>query len=159
MIRAGVNFETTPATVTIRAEIARDRLETTLPLRDDVARELAEVTSDHKPKERVFKNLRSSRTAEMLRVDLNVAGIPHKDSQGRVVDCHSFRITFTTLLNRGRVPLIYPQRLMRHNDPKLTAELYTDVNMDDQTNVLAKLPDRALPPTPEEPSGETTEGA
>ena len=48
---------------------------------------------------------------------------------------------------------------MRHKDPRLTAEFYTDVNMDDHTNALAKLPDLAPPPIPDEPSGDVKEGA
>lgn len=158
LLRSDFNFETTPATVTIRAEIAKDRLTTTLPLRNDVAKELAEFMADHAPQDRVFKNLRGSRTAEMLRVDLEAASIPHKDALGQVVDCHSFRRTFATLLSRGGVPLVHAQRLMRHKDPRLTAEFYTDVNMDDHTNALAKLPDLTSPPTPDASSSDIKEG-
>lgn len=159
LVRADFNFETTPVTVTIRAEIAKDRLEATLPLCEDVAQELAAFMADFEPQDRVFKNLRGFRTAEMLRVDLDAAGIPHKDAMGQVVDCHSFRRTFATLLSRGGAPLVHTQRLMCHKDPRLTTEFYTDVNMDNHVNALAKLPNLALPPTTDAPSKDTKEGA
>jgi integrase len=150
--RNDFNFTTTPATVTIRPEIAKDRREAVLPLRKDVAEELSEFMADFQPTDLVFKNLRKTRTAEMLRRDLEAAGISPKDELGRVVDCHSLRYTFATLLCIAGVPLVHAQRLMRHKDPKLTANIYTDINMDEHVKAVEKLPDLAPLPTQKESS-------
>jgi len=47
------------------------------------------------------------------------------DSEGRKVDFHALRVTYCTSLARAGVSLVVAQRLMRHSDPKLTANTYT----------------------------------
>ena len=58
--------------------------------------------------------------------DLKAAEIPKRDGRGRTLDVHALRTTFGTLLGRGGVPLRTAQAAMRHSDPKLTANVYTD---------------------------------
>ena len=58
--------------------------------------------------------------------DLKRAGIPKRDDRGRTLDVHALRTTFGTLLSRGGVPLRTAQAAMRHSDPSLTANVYTD---------------------------------
>jgi hypothetical protein len=41
-----------------------------------------------------------TRTAAMLRVDLEAAGIPYRDTAGRVVDFHALRASYITYLVR-----------------------------------------------------------
>ncbi|MBB5353672.1 hypothetical protein HNR46_003933 [Haloferula luteola] len=63
-----------------------------------------------------------------FRRHLKEAGIPAIDGTGRKLDFHSFRYTFATRLARKGVSQRRAQELMRHSDPRLTANLYTDVN-------------------------------
>ena len=56
------------------------------------------------------------------------AGIETIDETGRKLDFHSFRYTFATKLARQGVTQRLTQELMRHSDPRLTANLYTDVS-------------------------------
>jgi len=56
------------------------------------------------------------------------AGIETIDETGRKLDFHSFRYTFATKLARQGVSQRLTQELMRHSDPRLTANLYTDVS-------------------------------
>ena len=47
------------------------------------------------------------------------------DDRGRVLDIHSLRLTFASMLSASGVSLIDAQHLMRHSDPKLTSvDLY-----------------------------------
>lgn len=64
--------------------------------------------------------------------DLIAAGITRVREPGEglpnvVVDFHSLRVTYGTLLDRAGASLPTAQRLMRHSDPRLTSNVYTDV--------------------------------
>ena len=63
-----------------------------------------------------------------FRRDLRLANIETVDSLGRKVDFHALRYTFATKLARQGVSQRFAQELMRHSDPKLTANLYTDAS-------------------------------
>ena len=76
--------------------------------------------------------------------DLKAAGIPKRDDRGRTLDVHALRTTFGTLLGRGGVPLRTAQAAMRHSDPKLTANVYTDPKLLDVRGALDALPSLAL---------------
>jgi integrase len=76
----------------------------------------------------------------VLDLDLAAAGIPKTDERGRIVDVHSLRMTFGTWLARAGVPLTTAQKLMRHSDPKLTSNLYTDSALLDLQGAVDALP-------------------
>ena len=75
----------------------------------------------------------------MLRRDLERAGIPYADAQGRVMDFHSLGVTFVTNLSRAGVSLTTAQKLARHSDPKLTANTYTRLDIDDLAGAVESL--------------------
>ncbi len=81
--------------------------------------------------------------------DLDAAGIPKRDDRGRTLDVHALRTTFGTLLSRGGVPLRTAQDAMRHSDPKLTANVYTDPRLLDVHGALDALPKLPLDADPE----------
>jgi len=58
---------------------------------------------------------------------IKAANIERIDASGKKVDFHSLRYTFATKLAKQGVSQRLAQELMRHSDPKLTANLYTDV--------------------------------
>ena len=76
--------------------------------------------------------------------DLERAGIPKRDDRGRTLDVHALRTTFGTLLSKGGVPLRTAQAAMRHSDPKLTANVYTDPRLLDVHGALDALPSLPL---------------
>jgi Phage integrase family len=80
-----------------------------------------------------------------LNRDLKAAGIPKRDDRGRVIDVHAMRTTFGTLLSKGGVPLRTAQAAMRHSDPSLTANVYTDPRLLDVGAALNALPALPLP--------------
>ena len=67
-----------------------------------------------------------------------------RDSRGRSVDVHSLRHTFCTLMSKGGVSLRTAQAAMRHSDPKLTANIYTDPVLLDVAGALDVLPELPL---------------
>jgi integrase len=62
---------------------------------------------------------------------LERAGIPRLDAEGRKLDIHSLRHTFGSRLARNGAGLVQVQRLMGHSDPKLTAQVYTHLDVED----------------------------
>jgi len=77
--------------------------------------------------------------------DCAAAGIERCDSASRVVDVHSLRGTFATQLARAGVSLQVAQRLLRHSDPKLTANAYTHLTLVDTSDAVNKLPSFGVP--------------
>ena len=76
--------------------------------------------------------------------DIAVAGIDKRDALGRVIDVHALRHTYCSNLAAAGVPLITAQKAMRHSDPKLTANIYTDPALLDLQGAANKLPDLSL---------------
>jgi integrase len=76
--------------------------------------------------------------------DLRAADIPKRDERGRTLDVYALRTTFGTLLSRGGVALRTAQAAMRHSDPSLTANVYTDPKLLDVVGALDALPSLPL---------------
>ena len=66
------------------------------------------------------------------------------DDRGRTIDVHALRHTFGTHLSKAGVPLRTAQAAMRHSDPSLTANVYTDPKRLDVAGAVASLPDLPL---------------
>ncbi len=60
----------------------------------------------------------------MIRHDLAAAGIPYRDEQGRVFDCHSMRHQFISMLAAAGVHPKTAQELARHSTITLTMDHY-----------------------------------
>ncbi len=72
---------------------------------------------------------------------LAMAGIDREDEEGRRVNIHALRHTFATRLARSGVGLVEAQKLLGHSDPKLTARVYTHLEVDQLRDAIAKLPE------------------
>jgi integrase len=75
------------------------------------------------------------------RSDLERAGIPFLDGEGRRFDFHALRHTLCTHLRDARVGLRDAMAIMRHSDPRLTMRVYTDERQIGVASEVAKLPD------------------
>ena len=84
------------------------------------------------------------RSAEMLREDLEAAGVPYEDESGRKADFHSLRHTFITNLANAKVHPKTAQRLARHSTITLTLDRYTHSLWQDEVAALEALPDLIL---------------
>jgi integrase len=149
LLRASFDFAADPATVTIEVAYAKNGQRDTLPLRPELAADLKARMALFLPNAKAFPGMWKDKGADMIRIDLEVAGVLKrnakgelitKDEYGRVYDFHGLRHTFAPLLNQARVPLATAQKPMRHSDPKLTANIYTHVLVEGKAEALAKLP-------------------
>ena len=85
-------------------------------------------------------------SAGLARVE-NRAGkevVVKTDDRGRTIDIHALRHTFGTHLSKAGVSLRTAQAAMRHSDPSLTANVYTDPKLLDVAGAVASLPDLPL---------------
>ena len=89
---------------------------------------------------RLWPGTWNEKAARMLRIDLESAGIPFEDADGRRLDFHSLRGTFATNLAKAGVSPKAAQELMRHSDINLTMKVYTSLQISDVASDLDKLP-------------------
>ncbi len=94
---------------------------------------------------------RASRQAPPPTLRGSAAGILKRDERNRVVDVHALRVTFGTHLCAAGVPLRTAQAAMRHSQPELTANIYTDPKLLDLAGAIDRLPALALTPQPASP--------
>ena len=76
----------------------------------------------------------------MVATDWKDAGIALVDEDGRRADFHSLRKTLCTMMQESGVPQRIAQEIMRHSDPRLTTQVYTDTKQFNLRNVLDSLP-------------------
>lgn len=113
-----------------------------IPMLPDCADLVRPLWEAAKPGERIFptgKGRPGIATHLTLNADLAAAGIPKVDARGRHADFHSFRYTFCSLMGRV-LPIQKVKVLMRHSTIKLTADLYTDLGIDDLAEGVWTLP-------------------
>ena len=96
-------------------------------------------TVSAKPVERTWPGTWIERSAEMLRDDLDAAGIPYLTDDG-VFDFHAFRHQFITSLAKNGVHPKLAQTLARHSTITLTMDRYSHVGLLDMTAALESLP-------------------
>jgi integrase len=122
-----------------RESTTKDKDKRAVPLRREVAEELRQIKpQDVSPTKRVFWFCWP--TYDILRGDLERAGIERKDALGRVVHFHSFRKTWQTLGVRYGINQRVAQEVLGHSDANLTAKVYTDVPALGLHAEIAKLP-------------------
>jgi len=104
----------------------KNRREAVIPLHPELVNLLIESSKGVDMTTHVFpQEYNPDRT---FRRHLREAGIEKVDGSGKKLDFHSLRYTFATKLAKSGVSQRLTQELMRHSDPRLTANLYTDVN-------------------------------
>lgn len=80
----------------------------------------------------------ASRSADMLRIDLQAAKIPFVVEDESAL-FHSLRHTYTTLLAKC-APVKVTQELARHSTPVLTIGRYTHTSLQEKAEAVARLP-------------------
>jgi integrase len=125
--------------IQLRPEANKSRREDRVPLNAGAAAALVALRPhDCDPLGLVFPSVP---TLETLQRDLRKAGISYRDAEGRQADFHSLRYTFCTLLALANVPIRTAMELMRHKDPRLTLQIYTDAGQLDLDEAVSRLPD------------------
>lgn len=138
------SFDLKNCTVTVKAVDAKNRRESTLPIRKDTAAMLRDFLAGKMPNVKAFNKI-TRHTSEMFRADLADAGIPYVDDAGRYCDFHSLRHTTGSLLAASGVHPKVAQSIMRHSDINLTMSRYTHIFKGQESEAVAGLPDLSLP--------------
>ena len=136
---ADLNLSAEKPSVTVRASVSKNHRQACLPLHPALLAELLKFRPvDAAAGDLVFPGMMPHSVA--FNSLLKRAGIAKTDSQGRVADFHSLRHTFCTSLHRAGVPQREAMELMRHNDPRLTANTYADASLFSLRSAVEKLP-------------------
>jgi integrase len=128
--------------VTVSAAYTKNGEPATLPFPSDLAADMRRYVATLAADSPVFRL--PAKGAEMLRADLEAAGIPYMDASGLFFDFHSLRCQTATLADAAGVSPRVVQRLMRHSSLELTGR-YTKPRAVDIEAAASMLP--SLKPT------------
>lgn len=112
----------------LRALTAKNRRAALIPVHPGLLAEIRKLKpAGARDSDLVFAGCHHATAARRIIQDISAAGIVRVDSLGRKLCFHSLRYTFATKLAQQGVALRTAQELLRHSDPRLTANIYTDV--------------------------------
>jgi len=132
-----VRLDTLPARIDLRAKTTKSRRADSVALHPQVVEALrTHRPADAKPTDPVLTCVPGMKA---LKADLRLAGIAGSNERGRV-DLHSMRKSLATYLSANAVPLRLAQAHLRHTDPRLTANVYTDERVLPVAAAIAALP-------------------
>lgn len=139
--------------VTLPARFAKNRRTKVQPLPGDVAAALRDYLADKPAGLPIWGGTwaRDHRGAEMLRIDLNAAGIAYavEGPDGpEYADFHSLRHSYLTLGGRSGIDLRTLQELAGHSKPELTAR-YSHRRLYDLAGAVNRLPNLVPNETPQ----------
>ena len=121
----------------LREEITKSKRSELLPMTPECAESVGPLWAGlQESRDLLFPVVPAPST---FRRDLKTAGIPRLNSQGKVLDFHSFRYTFCSLAARI-LPIQKVMVLMRHKSITLTANLYLDLGLTDIASENWTLP-------------------
>ena len=124
--------------IDLRAGTTKNSEKGFIPLRGDLVEILRPRVEGRRPGDPVFDI--PADLIKRFHGDRKRASIVRIDDRGQRVDLHSLRKSFGTFLALAGVPLTVSQRLMRHSDPKLTSNIYTDLRKLDLHGAVASMP-------------------
>ena len=135
---ADVELSNGASTVTVRASVAKNHREARLPLHPDAAEALQHLRP---VKCNGLDLIFAGKIPRMkrFRADLKAAGIDGADNGHGRVDFHSLRVTYCTQLAGATPSERVRMELLRHHDPRLTAETYTDARLLPLAAAVGKL--------------------
>ncbi len=137
-----ISLDRSPPTVMVRAAYSKRRREDELPLSEELRSELQVWLAGKPVRTPLWPGdwAKYRYAGKLLKFDLQEAGIPYKDANGRYADFHALRHTFITNLGRSGVSLTTAQKLARHSTPVLTAARYTHIDLAEQKKAVDCLP-------------------
>ena len=123
-----------------RAAYTKNRREAVQPLPPDVAEALRDYLAEKPTNVPVWPGAWVDQAAEMVRGDLEAAGLEYRDEDGLVFDFHALRHSYITLLERSGASPKMAQELARHSDIRLTMNVYTHTGLYDKAAAVDRLP-------------------
>ncbi|HQR43050.1 MAG TPA: tyrosine-type recombinase/integrase [Gemmatales bacterium] len=141
-------FDTSPATVRLRASETKDRKEVEQPILQGVAERLRDYINTKPHGSPVWPGTWRERIFKATRADLAAAGIPARTSEG-VFDFHGWRHSYITYLVTSGMNPKQAQSLARHSDIRLTMNRYAHLSQQERMDAThaTTLDGRASPPT------------
>ena len=139
---ADFDLESDSPTVTLAARFNKSGKTKVQPLPTDVADALRSYLTDKSANALVWAGTWREKAAEMLRADLEAAGIAYSvdGSDGpEFADFHALRHSYLTLGGRSGIDLRTLQELAGHSTPLLTAR-YMHVRLRDVAGAVNKMP-------------------
>lgn len=152
-------LDSSVSVVTLPARTGKNRKPIAQPLPPDLVETLRPFLDGKPSKEPVWPGPWWQKAAEVLRIDLEAAGIPYtvEGPDGPLfADFHALRHSFIALMDKSGVTLKEAMALARHSDPKLTLKVYGKARLQDLAGAVGKLP--ALLPVEDKPKATGTEG-
>lgn len=145
-------FDTAKPTLTVKAGYSKHRRKDVLPLHPDLVEVIRQQSEGKEPYQPLWPGSWAEVGAEMIRRDLELAEIPYRDSEERVIDFHGLRHTFLTHLASSGIHPKVAQVLARHSTITLTMDRYTHLQAIDVAGDLEKLPEVSLSAAQKGPS-------
>ena len=142
LLWADVNFDDSRPFLLVRASTTKNKKQAIVPLHPLLIPEFTQASELAEGGDFVFPQHRHPDRKFGRHAD--AAGLERIDAAGRKIDFHSLRYTFATKLARQGVSQRLAQELMRHSDPRLTANLYTDVAHLPTFDAVGSLPWHAI---------------
>jgi integrase len=140
---AAFDLDATPPAVTLAGEHAKNGRTAVQPLPPHLAADLRPYLAGRPAGAPVWPGTWHEKGADVIRVDLDAAGIPYAvdgHDGRRYADFHSLRHTFISLLDRTGATLKEAMQLARHSDPKLTMAVYGRAHLHDLGAAVGRLP-------------------
>ena len=165
LTRASFRLDADPPTVTVEAAYSKHRRQDVQPLPGDVAGLLADYLTGaaadkpfplpDKSGAMLHEDMADARAAWLAQDGLSGPErqarqddhdfLELRDSRALVLDFHSFRHGYVTMICKAEVSPRVMMELARHSDPRLTMQRYSRVAVADSAKALACLPRLAGP--------------
>jgi integrase len=136
---ADLDVET--CSLSLRAEFTKARCDARQPIPQSLVDQLKKLAQGRMPSDSLLRV--ESHIDRSFRRDLKKAGIAENLLEQTLV-FHSSRHTFCTLLQESGAMQVEAQRLMRHTDPKLTANIYSHARKDRLQAVAEAIGNKAV---------------
>ena len=146
------NLEADPPTVALPALEAKNGRAAVQPLPPDVVSTLRDYLAGRPADQPLWSGTWFEKAAEMLRFDLEAAGVPYvvEGPDGPLfADFHALRHSYVALLETAGATLKQAMQLARHSDPKLTMARYGKAQVHDLGAAVRKLPSLLNRPKPD----------
>lgn len=145
-----LDLVSTPPRIRLDAKVAKARRAESVPLHPELIAPLRKL-ADGKPADaRLFPHVRD----ELVARDIESAGVARM-IDGRTTGLHSFRKGMATELARAGVAEGVAQALLRHSDPRLTRNVYTDSRLLPLADAIAGMERLLTSEPPAKPGCET----
>ena len=140
LTRASFELHDDCPVVTVDSAYTKNHEPAEIPLRAETAAVLLTVLAGKTPRAPAFNVPDNTRTATMIRQDLERAGIPYRVGK-QVADFHALRHTCGSWLAAAGVHPKVIQAVMRHSTITLTMDRYTHLFKGDEAAAVGQLPD------------------